>query len=351
MNKAGYSPYLSAALALAAGLAVLVLFFLLSGYDPVAALVAMWQGAFGSWYAFTSGTLVRAIPLILIGLGFALGLRAGVLNIGGEGQFYLGAMAATWVGLHVGSWPSLLAIPVALAAALAAGAVWVAVPAWLRYRFGVVEVISTLLLNFVAESLVSFMVQGPLQEAQGIYPQSDPVAAVARLPVLPGTRLHLGIVVAIGASLVLWYLFRRTWSGFVLQATGSGPLAARIVGGIRVERVATLALLGSGALAGLAGGTEVLGVSYALYPNLSPGYGFTGIAVALLARLSPAGIVLSAVLFGALEAGAGAMQRDAGIPAVAVYVAEAVVILAVLLASARSTQRVHASVRPGVAPA
>jgi simple sugar transport system permease protein len=353
-----YPPSVSAALALIAGLFVLVLFFLASGYDPVAALVAMWQGAFGSWYAFTSGTLVRAIPLILIGLGFALGLRAGVLNIGGEGQFYLGAMAATWVGLHVGSWPSLLAIPVALAAALAAGAAWVAGPAWLRSGFGVVEVISTLLLNFVAESLVSYMVQGPLQEAGGIYPQSDPVAMTARLPVLPGTRLHLGIVVAIGASLVLWYLFRCTWSGFALRATGIGPLAARIVGGIRVTRVATLVLLGSGALAGLAGGTEILGVSYALYPNLSPGYGFTAIAVALLARLSPAGIVPSAVLFGALEAGAGAMQRDAGIPAVAVYVAEAVIILAVLLASARSSvrpgvqasagPRVGASVRPGV---
>ncbi len=322
---------LAAGGALGAGLLVLVLFFQVSGYDPVAALQAMWDGAFGSWYAFTSGTLVRATPLILIGLGFALGLRAGVLNIGGEGQFYAGAVGATWAGLHVAGWPPVLAVALALTAAAAAGALWMLVPAWLRLRFGVLEVISTLLLNFVAEQVVSLLVQGPLQESQGIYPQSDPVALAARLPVLPGTRLHLGFVIAIIVCIALWYLFRRTWSGFVLQATGQGPLAAQVVGGIRVERVAMWALLGSGAFAGLAGGTELLGVSYALYPNLSPGYGFTAIAVALLARLSPVAIVPSAIVFGALEAGAGAMQRDAGIPAVAVYVAEAVVLLAVVL--------------------
>ena len=147
---------------LGAGLAVLALFFAASGYDPVAALGAMFHGAFGSWYAFSSGTLVRAVPLMLIALGFTLGLRAGVLNIGGEGQFYLGAIAATWIGLKLAGWPQVAAIPVMLAIAFVAGAAWVAVPAWLRLRFGVLEVISTLLLNFVAETLVSFMVQGPL---------------------------------------------------------------------------------------------------------------------------------------------------------------------------------------------
>jgi ABC-type uncharacterized transport system permease subunit len=324
---------------LGAGLAVLAIFFTLSGYDPAAALGAMFRGAFGSWYAFSSGTLVRAVPLMLIALGFTLGLRAGVLNIGGEGQFYLGAIAATWIGLKLGSWPGVIAIPVMLAVAFVAGAAWVAVPAWLRLRFGVFEVISTLLLNFVAETLVSFMVQGPLQESQHIYPQSDQLPTAVRLPVLPGTRLHLGIVLALSCCVLAWYVFRRTMIGFELRAVGRGPRAARVTGGLRVERIGAGALLVSGALAGLAGGVEVGGVSYALYPNLSPGYGFTAIAVALLARQSPVGIVVSAILFGALEAGAGAMQRDAGVPPVAVYVAEAVTILAVLLADAVSSQR------------
>jgi general nucleoside transport system permease protein len=304
------------------GLAVLAAGLSLAGYDAGAALAALWTGAFGSWYAFTSATLVRAVPLILIGLGIALGFRAGVFNIGAEGQFYAGAIAATWVGLHVGAMPAALAISAVWSAALLAGACWVAVPVGLRMRYGVLEVISTLLLNFVAEALVSFVVQGPLQERQGIYPQSDPIALSARLPFIPGTRLHVGL------------FFARTRWGFKLRAVGAGPRAAEVSGRIDSRRVTAQALLASGAIAGLAGGVEVTGVSYALYQNLSPGYGFTAIAVALLARLHPLAVVAAGLLFGALEAGAGAMQRDAGVPAVAVSVVEAVALIVVVIAAA-----------------
>jgi simple sugar transport system permease protein len=214
---------------------------------------------------------------------------------------------------------------------LAAGAAWIVVPVILRLRFGVLEVISTLLLNFVAEALVSLMVQGPLQEPAGIYPQSAPIAESARLPLLPGTRLHLGFLVAVVAAAGIWYLYRRTWWGLRLLALGEGPRAAKVSGRVNVRRMLTIALLVSGGLAGLAGGFEVSGVSYALYQNLSPGYGFTAIAVALLARGHPVSIVFAGILFGALEAGAGAMQRDAGIPAVAVLIVEAVIILVLLL--------------------
>jgi ABC-type uncharacterized transport system permease subunit len=316
------------------GLLVLAAGLQLAGYDAAAALTALWQGAAGSWYALTSATLVRAVPLIVIGLGIALAFRAGALNIGAEGQFYAGAIAATWVGLHVAGRPAAVAVPAVLLGATLAGAAWVAAPVWLKLRFGVLEVISTLLLNFVAESLVSLMVLGPLQESQHIYPQSDPIAETARLPLLPGTRLHAGLVLALLGAMALWYLFARTLWGFQLRAVGAGPRAAEISGRIDARRMAAVALLGSGALAGLAGGIEVSGVSYALFQNLSPGYGFTGIAVALLARLHPLGVVITGLLFGALEAGAGAMQRDAGVPAVAVYVVEAVVIIVVLLADA-----------------
>ncbi len=316
------------------GLLVLAGGLQLAGYDAPTALGALWQGAAGSWYALTSATLVRAVPLVIIGLGIALAFRAGALNIGAEGQFYAGAIAATWVGLHVGGRPAGVATTAVLLAAILAGMAWVLVPVWLKLRFGVLEVISTLLLNFVAESLVSLMVQGPLQEAQHIYPQSDPIAAAARLPLLPGTRLHAGLLLALVAAAALWYVFARTLWGFRLRAVGAGARAAEISGRIDVRRMGAVALLGSGALAGLAGGVEVSGVSYALFQNLSPGYGFTAIAVALLARLHPLGVVATGILFGALEAGAGAMQRDAGVPAVAVYVVEAVVIVVVLLAEA-----------------
>jgi simple sugar transport system permease protein len=318
--------------ALLTGLGVLALGLGLAGYDPASALRALWSGAFGSWYAITSATLVRAAPLIVIGLGLALSFRAGAFNIGAEGQFYAGAIAATWLGLHAGSLPWPVAVAVVLSGAVLAGALWVAVPVLLRLRYGVLEVISTLLLNFVAEAMTSLMVQGPLQESQGIYPQSDAIAESARLPLLPGTRLHAGILLALAGAVVLRHLFARTLWGFQLRAVGLGPRAAEISGRIDSRWMAAAALALSGAIAGLAGGVEVAGVSYALFQNLSPGYGFTAIAVALLGRLHPFGVVLAGLLFGALEAGAGAMQREAGVPAVAVYVVEAVVILVVLLA-------------------
>jgi simple sugar transport system permease protein len=313
------------------GLAVLAAGLQLAGYNASEALGALWNGAFGSWYAISSATLVRSVPLIIIGLGIALAFRAGALNIGAEGQFYAGAIAATWVGLRLGAQPSWIAIPGVLVAAALAGAMWVALPIWLKLRFSVLEVISTLLLNFVAEALVSLMVQGPLQEHQHIYPQSDSIAAVVRLPLLPGTRLHAGFLLALVGAVVLWYIFARTLWGFRLRAVGVSPRAAEISGRIDSRRMIALALAGSGALAGLAGGVEVSGVSYALFQNLSPGYGFSGIAVALLARLHPLGIIATGILLGALEAGASGMQRDAGVPAVAAYVVEAVVILVVLL--------------------
>jgi simple sugar transport system permease protein len=300
---------------------------------------AFFNGAFGSWYTFTSATLVRATPLIIIGLGFALALRGGALNIGAEGQFYAGAMAATWVGLHIAAWPSVAAIGATWIAAAVAGALWMLVPVILRLRYGVLEVISTLLLNFVAEALVSFMVQGPLQEPTHVYPQSEAIAQSVRLPLLPGTRLHLGFALAVVLAVVLWWVFTRTLWGFQLLAVGEGPKAARISGRISVGRIIAVSLLISGAIAGVAGATEVGGVSYALYQNLSPGYGFTAIAVALLARLKPLWIIASGILFGALEAGAAGMQRDAGVPAVIVYVIEAAIIITLLLIDARQRAR------------
>lgn len=300
---------------------------------------AFFNGAFGSWYAFTSATLVRATPLIIIGLGFALALRGGALNIGAEGQFYAGAIAATWVGLHLVGWPSPLAIGATWIAAAVAGALWMLVPVILRLRYGVLEVISTLLLNFVAEALVSFMVQGPMQEPTHVYPQSEAIAQAARLPLLPGTRLHLGFALAVVLAILLWWIFTRTLWGFRLLAVGEGPRAAEISGRIPVGRMIAVSLLASGAIAGVAGATEVGGVSYALYQNLSPGYGFTAIAVALLARLKPLWIIASGILFGALEAGAAGMQRDAGVPAVIVYVIEAAIIITLLLIDARQRAR------------
>jgi simple sugar transport system permease protein len=339
-------PVRVAGAALGAGFGALVLGLWALGYQPAEAFRALWNGAFGSWYALASSTLVRAVPLIILGFGFALAFRGGTLNIGMEGQFLIGAIAATWVGLQVGHWPAVAAVPAVWLAGLLAGALWVALPVALRLRFGVLEVISTLLLNFVADGLVSFMVQGPLQERQGIYPQSDQVAASAWLPVVPGTRLHLGLALALVLAAAGALGFSRTAWGFRLKVVGAGPRAAWISGRIAAPRLMAAALLLSGGIAGLGGAVEIGGVTHALFQNLSPGYGFTAIAVALLGRGHPLGIILTGVLFGALDAGAGAMQREAGIPSVAVAVVQATIILVIVVAEAAARRRLAVPVVP-----
>lgn len=298
-------------------------------------LEAFWRGSIGSSSAFFSGTLVRAIPLIVIGVGVSLAFRAGVFNIGGEGQFALGAIAAAIVGIILPP-VSVGSVMLGLVAAIAAGALWAGIAALLRARFGVLEVISTLMLNFVGANLVSYLVRGPLQESSGIYPQSELIAEAARLPRLwEGARLHLGLVVALAVAGLAWFFLTRTAAGFRLRAAGASPTASAVTGRVNVAVVSGVALVASGALAGLAGGMEVAGVTYALYENLSPGYGFSAIAVAILGGLHPLKVIGAAMLFAILETGALGMQRDAGVPAVVASALEAVVILVVVAASGR----------------
>jgi general nucleoside transport system permease protein len=219
----------------------------------------------------------------------------------------------------------------ALIAGVVAGGVWAAIAALLRLRFGVLEVISTIMLNVIALNLTGMLVRGPLQEPTRTFPQSPLIDAALRLPrLLPQSRLHAGVLLAVVAALGSAWFLRSTAAGFRLRMTGANALAAASAGQINVGRVTLLAFIASGAIAGLGGAVEVTGVTFALYENLSPGYGYTAIAVALLARLNPARAIGSALIFGALEAGASAMQRDAQVPAGMVGVAEACVILALV---------------------
>lgn len=317
------------------GLALAV-WWLVAPHDLGRVLAAFWRGSIGTSSAFFSGTLVRAIPLTIVGVGIAIAFRAGVFNIGGEGQLLLGAVAASVVGLAGSGALGPATIFVALLAACVAGAAWAAIAAVLRARYGVLEVISTIMLNFVAANLVSYLVRGPLQEPTRVYPQTETIDVVARLPRLwPETRLHAGILIAVAVGLGAWWFLTRTASGFRIRAAGASPRAALVTGRVDVKRVTLSALIASGALAGLAGGIEVSGVTYALYENISPGYGFSAIAVAILARLNPLAILGTALLFAALETGALGMQRDAGVPSVFASVLEALVILLVVALSGR----------------
>jgi general nucleoside transport system permease protein len=326
---------------------------LVVGFPVGRGLTALWTGSFGSWYAFTSATLVRAVPLLLTGGAVALAFRGGVLNIGGEGQLLVGAAAAATVALVVPA--AGIAAPIgitgALLAAAVGGAFWAGAAAYLRARYGVLEVISTIMLNFVALHVVSYLVRGPLQEPTRVYPQSATIPDALHLPrILGAGRLHTGFALALVLAVAAGWVLRHTAAGFRVVAAGESPTAAASAGGIDVRATTARVFLLSGALAGLAGGVEVLGVTFALYENISPGYGYTAIAVALLARLDPWRVVVTAVLFGALEAGAGAMQRDAGVPSTLVSVIEAALILAVVAVQSIRSRRQAAGVDTNALP-
>ncbi|MGH7711343.1 MAG: ABC transporter permease [Gemmatimonadaceae bacterium] len=316
--------------------AVIALAFLLvSGYDVSQSVAALWRGAFGSVDALVSSTLVRAVPLILLGVGIALAFRVGVFNVGGDGQFLAGAALGAWAALHSAQLPGVGTIIIALIAGAIGGAFWALLPALLRRHWGVFEVLSTLMMNFVATYAVSYLVRGPLQEPTHIYPQSATIPSGAHLPiVIAGSRLHAGFFISIACAFVAWVWLSFREGGLRARLTGANPIAAASAGGIDTGVLTFRVFIVSAALCGMAGAVEVLGVTFALYENLSPGYGFTAIAVALLAGLHPLGVVASAVLLAALDAGAATMQREAGVPSVAAWVIQALLVLAVLTARA-----------------
>lgn len=289
--------------------------------------------------------LVRSIPLILAGLSVGLAFRGGVFNLGAEGQLIVGAVAAAAISIKLEPVFGTFVIFMALTGGAAAGAFWAAIAAELKRRFHVLEIISTIMLNFIAIYLVSFLVRGPLQEPTGIYPQTISLAASARLPVIvPGTRLHAGLVVAIVLACFLYWMFRRTAVGFRIRVLGAGPRAAQSAGKIDVARLSWKVFLASGAIAGLAGAIEVNGVTFALYENISPGYGYTAIAVALIAGLNPLGVIASGLFFGILETVALALQRDFGIPSSIASMVEALLILVTLaIASLRGRSLIFAA--------
>jgi ABC-type uncharacterized transport system permease subunit len=311
---------------IAIGVATLIAGLIIAalGYAPSSALRALVSGSVGSSAAWTA-TLLKTCPLLLTGLCVALCFRCGVWNIGAEGQLYAGALSATFVATRLlpGA-PGVILIPALVIAGGLGGALWASVAGVLRARRGVSEVITTILLNFVAIQLVSLAVHGPLQESTGAYPQSDALSAAARLPAY--ARVHLGVAIAVALAYASHVLLFRTAIGYRMRAVGLSATASRFAG-IDPERQLLVTLAGAGALAGLAGAFEVSGVTGRLFENLSPGYGYTAIAVALLARLHPIAVLPAALFFGALEAGGGAMQREAGVPAAASDVVKGIVIL------------------------
>ncbi|HHZ09859.1 MAG TPA: ABC transporter permease [Rhizobiales bacterium] len=300
---------------------------LAAGASPFSVIWLVARGAAGSQFAALE-TLTRATPLIFTGLAVAVAFRAKLWNIGAEAQLYAGGIVTVVLGTGALPLPQPVLLPVIAIAAMAAGALLLLGPALLKTRFGVDEVVTTLLLNFVVLLFVSMLLEGPLKDPTGLgWPQSSKVVADAQLPrIVTGKRLHYGFVLALAAAVATWVVMKKTVLGYEMRAVGHNPQAARFAG-IPVDTVLLKTALLSGGLAALAGFSEVAGLKGNLTLDLSPGYGYSGIVVAMLAMLNPLGVVAAAIFVAGIFVGADAMSRSAGVPS---YIADVVVATALL---------------------
>ncbi|CUH88739.1 D-allose transporter subunit [Phaeobacter sp. CECT 5382] len=301
-------------LAILATVLVASLLAMVAGGNPFAVLGLILKGAFGSKFALLE-TLNSATPLIFTGLAIAVAFRAKLWNIGAEAQLYAGAVLTVVLGTGALGLPAYLLLPLCAVAAMLAGAMLLLGPALLKTRLGVDEVVTTLLFNFIFLLFVSYLLEGPLKDPMGMgWPKSARLLPEARLPrIVEGLRLHWGFALALIAALVIWVINTRTTLGYEMRAVGQNAQAAAFAG-IPVTRVILKTALLSGGLAGLAGFSEVSGLKGSLTSDLSPGFGYTGIVVAMLALLHPLGVVLAALFVAAIFVGADSMSRAAGVP-------------------------------------
>jgi simple sugar transport system permease protein len=306
------------------------------GANPLEIYLTIFTGPFKDMFGMTE-ILVRAVPLILVALGIAIAFRSGIINIGAEGQMVIGILAATATALALPGWPKYALLPLVILAGALGGGFWAGIAGTLRAKLGVNEILSTVMLNYIAAQLYTFFLRGPmidpgeLETGSGT-PQSMRLpkgAIMSRL--VPGTRLHTGLILALVlCAIVYFFLWHTTW-GFRLRAAGAESKAARYAG-IKVEGSLITAMVLSGGFAGIAGAVEVTGVHHRAIENISSGYGFAGIVVALFGALHPAGIVPAAVFFGLLLVGADMTQRSAGVPANMILVLQGVIILSIVSA-------------------
>jgi simple sugar transport system permease protein len=325
-------------LATLAALAVGAVMLFVLGANPLQAYGALWDGAFGSANAFAE-TLVKATPLLLVALGICISFRGDVINIGGEGQMIVGAILATWVGLTFTGLPGWLVIVLAMLAGFVGGGIWGGIAGFLKAYFNVNEILSTVMMNAIAVQLMNFLLRGPMidpsqAELASKIPQTARLLEAFRLPRWAPTRLHLGALLAVLLAVLVYILLWRTTLGYRIRAVGQNPHASRYAG-IDVKRHVVLALLLSGAFAGLAGTVQVYGVNYRMITDGSAsGFtgsaGFNGIVAALFGQLHPVWSIPASVLFGALLVGANSMQRVVQVPSALVIALNGLVVVFVV---------------------
>ncbi|HLO84631.1 MAG TPA: ABC transporter permease [Nostocaceae cyanobacterium] len=323
------SPVIAIILALLAG-AILIW---LAGGSPITAYTALFQESLFTYFGF-GNTLTKMTPLLFTSLGVLLALRGGQFNIGGEGQIYFGALGSSLIGLYWQNLPALIHIPLALLGGFLLGGFWGWIPGYLKAVRGVNEVITTLLLNYIAVNLVSYLVQNPLKAPNAPSPYSPLIAKSAWLPmILTNSFTHGGILLALITAVIVWVLLVKSPLGYQIKAVGYNPIAARYAK-ISVENTIMLVMALAGGLGGLGGACEVLGAKHRLYEQVSPGYGFDAIAIAFLSRGNIFGVVLNSLFFAALNSGANVMQRSAGVPVTIVYAIQGLMVLFIAISLA-----------------
>ncbi len=312
----------------------------ISGNSPLEAYKTLFQGAFGSKLRL-SETFVKMIPLTLIALGTSIAFRSQLWNIGGDGQFIMGAVLSTAVGLYSGL-PTWIVLPLSLICAALGGALWAGFAGWIRTRFNANEVITTLMLNYVATYLLAFLVYGPMQDTAGYdYPQSAVLAESLHLPLFSSSlRIHTGIFVAI-IAVFLVFLFWKSTQGYKTDLVGQGNMISQYAG-LNVKRTIVITMMLSGALAGLAGWTEIYGVQYRLLEGISSGYGNLAVVIALLGGLNPIGICVASFFFSALLVGGATMQRMTEVPYSVVDIIQGLIIILVITRTSFHSARVKA---------
>lgn len=297
-----------------------------AGVNPWKAYEALFGGAFFEYYGLAS-TLAKMSPILLAGLAVILPLRLGLLNIGAEGQIYMGGLFSSMAALLLPDMSPYLQIPLCVLAGALGGGVWGLIPGYLKAYRGVNEVIITILLNFIAINLVSYVVGGPMMQEGAPYPYSEEIREDLWLPsIMPQTDAHVGVLIGIALCLVTYFVFRFTTVGFGLGMIGKNPTAARY-SGIHVQRNIVAVMFVAGAIGGLAGTFEVLGLKHRLYHLFSPGYGFDGIVVAFLAQMSPLMAPLAAFFLSGLKVGGLIMQRAVGLESTVVEAIQGLVII------------------------
>lgn len=308
------------ALAVGAGLIAV------AGVNPLEAYRALFSGAFLDYYGLAS-TLVKTSPILLAGLAVIIPLRVGLLNIGAEGQIYMGGLSSSMAALLLPEMPPYLQIPLCILAGALGGGLWGLIPGYLKAYRGTNEVIITILLNFIAINLVSYLAGGPMMQEGAPYPYSDEIREELWLPsLMPGTDAHIGVLVGVALAGAAYFLIRYTTIGFALGMIGKNPAAAAY-SGIRVQRYIVATMFVAGSLGGLAGTFEVLGLKHRLYNLFSPSYGFDGIVVAFLAQLSPLLAPIAAFFLSGLKVGGLIMQRAVGLESTVVEAIQGLVII------------------------